>query len=441
MIEVDPGPENGKLPAKVDIVVIGGGIIGSSTTYFLAKKGISVLLCEKGVIGGEQSSRNWGFVRQQGRAAQEIPLIMESLRTWRGLDQEIGDETGFKQAGVIYVASDEAGMERFETWLELAKLHQLDTRALSAGELKQSVPGFAGDCVGGLTTPSDGRAEPSKAAPAIARAAARLGAHVQTNCAVRGLDMEAGQVSGVVTEHGRVACERVVLAGGAWSSLFCGREAVTLPQLKVQNNVFRTTPAPNVTDGALWSNSVAIRRRVDGGYSVAHGAINEFHIVPDAFRYFRKFLPALREESDGIRMRFSHRFWRELFTHRHWTLDTPSPFEGTRVLDPKPTRHIIDETFANLKACFPAMKDVQVARTWAGLIDVTPDAVPVISPVDDVPGFYAATGFSGHGFGIGPGAGRLVSEMVTDAPTCVDLDPFRYSRFFDGTPLQLGPGV
>ena len=441
MIEVDPGPESGKLPANVDIVVIGGGIIGSSTAYFLAKNGVSVLLCEKGVIGGEQSSRNWGFVRQQGRAVQEIPLIKESLRIWRGLDQEIGDKTGFHQGGVVHAASTEKGLAGYEAWYDIAKKYQLDTLLLTVPELKQNFPDLAGEWAGALTTPSDGRAEPSKAAPAIARAAVRLGAHVQTNCAVRGLDIEAGRVAGVVTEHGRVACERVVLAGGAWSSLFCGREAVTLPQLKVQNDVLRTTAAPNVTDGAFWSGPFAIRRRLDGGYTVAHGTLNQFHMVPDAFRYFRKFLPAFKEERDSIRMRFGHRFWRELFTRRHWSLDRPSPFEGTRVLDPQPYKDVIDETFANFKTYFPVMKDVQIARTWAGLIDVTPDAIPVISPVDDIPGFYLATGFSGHGFGIGPGAGRLAAEMVTDAPTCVDLQPFRYGRFFDGSPLQIGPGV
>ncbi len=441
MVQVDPGPESSKLPAKVDVVVIGGGIIGTSATYFLAKKGVSVLLCEKGVIGGEQSSRNWGFVRQQGRAHQEIPLIMESLRIWRGLDQEIGDSTGFFQGGVVYATETEKGLAQYETWHELAKQYQLDTHLLSAAELKQKMPDLAGEWAGAMTTPSDGRAEPMKAAPAIARAAARIGAHVVTNCAVRGLDIEAGQVVGVVTEQGRVACERVVLAGGAWSSLLCGREGLTLPQLKVQNNVLRTTAAPNVTDGAFWSEPVAVRRRVDGGYTVAHGALNQFDLVPDAFRYFRKFLPALKEERDAVRMRFGSRFWRELFTQRYWTLDTPSPFESTRILEPKPDRSIIDETFANLKQAFPVMEDVRIDHTWAGLIDVTPDAIPVISPIDDIPGFYVATGFSGHGFGIGPGAGRLVSEMVTDAPTCVDLDPFRYNRFFDGSPLQLGPAV
>jgi glycine/D-amino acid oxidase-like deaminating enzyme len=162
MIQIDPGPANSKLPAKVDIVVIGGGIIGTSTTWFLAKKGVSVLLCEKGVIAGEQSSRNWGFVRQQGRAIQEVPLIMESLRIWRGLDKEIEDNTGFHQGGVVYVAQNENRIAGFERFLEIAKQVQLDTRLLSAAELKQQVPDLAGPYAGALTTPSDGRAEPTR---------------------------------------------------------------------------------------------------------------------------------------------------------------------------------------------------------------------------------------------------------------------------------------
>ncbi|MGY8997490.1 MAG: NAD(P)/FAD-dependent oxidoreductase, partial [Alphaproteobacteria bacterium] len=120
------------LPESVDVVVIGGGIIGVSTAYFLAKKGVSVLLCEKGVIAGEQSSRNWGFVRQQGRAPEELPLIMESLRIWRGIEKEIGDEVGFHQGGVIYTAKNDRDLDEFENFLEIAKQHQLDTKILSA---------------------------------------------------------------------------------------------------------------------------------------------------------------------------------------------------------------------------------------------------------------------------------------------------------------------
>jgi len=443
-----PAPENSAmasassdlpaLPERVDIVVVGGGIIGVSTAYFLAKKGVSVLLCEKGRIAGEQSSRNWGFVRQQGRAAEEIPLIMESLRTWRGLDAEIGENTGFHQGGVLYVGDTDARMAYFADWLELAKQHQLDTRMLSAAELSSQFPGAAGRWKGALHTPSDGRAEPSLAAPAIARAVSRLGGHVVTGCAVRGLDLKAGKVAGVITERGRVACGSVVMAGGAWSSLFCGNQDIALPQLQIQNNVLRTTAAPEITQGAIWAPGVAIRRRQDGGYTVAHGSFSDFHVGPDALRWFFSFQKAWQMERAFIRLRFGTRGLQELFTRRHWTMDDPTPMETVRVLDPKPERARIEEILANMRQTFPALRNVQVAESWAGMIDVTPDAIPVISGVDAIPGFFLATGFSGHGFGIGPGAGRVIAELVTGAPTSVDLKPFRFSRFADGSATGYG---
>jgi glycine/D-amino acid oxidase-like deaminating enzyme len=426
------------LPERVDVVVVGGGIIGTSTAYFLARKGVSVLLCEKGRIAGEQSSRNWGFVRQQGRAVEEIPLIMESLRTWRGLDAEIGENTGFHQGGVLYVGDSDARMQYFADWLELAKQHQLDTRMLSAAELSARFPGLAGSWKGALHTPSDGRAEPSLAAPAIARAVTRLGGHVVTECAVRGLDLKAGRIAGVVTERGRVACGSVVLAGGAWSSLLCGNQGIDLPQLKIQNNVLRTTPAPDVTQGAIWAPGVAIRRRQDGGYTVAHGSASDFHVGPDALRWFYTFQRAWEMERADIRLRFGMRGLQELFTRRRWTLDDATPMETVRVLDPKPPANRIEEILANMRKAFPALGEVRVVESWAGMIDVTPDAIPVISAVDAIPGFFLSTGYSGHGFGIGPGAGRLTAELVTGAPTCVDASPFRFSRFSDGSAIGYG---
>jgi glycine/D-amino acid oxidase-like deaminating enzyme len=143
-------------------------------------------------------------------------------------------------------------------------------------------------------------------------------------------------------------------------------------------------------------------------------------------------MPTFKGERNRLRLRLDHRFYSELMTPRRWNLFGPSPFEETRVNDPLPSKSILGEASANLRRLFPALKDVEIVETWAGLIDVTPDAVPVIAPVDEMPGFYLATGFSGHGFGIGPAAGKLAAEMVTGAPTTVDMTPFRLERFFGG---------
>ncbi len=424
------------LPKSADVVIAGGGIVGVCAAYYLAKAGISVVLCEKGRIGGEQSSRNWGYVRQQGRDPAELPTIMESLRLWRGLGEEVGEDLGFRQTGVIYAADSEADMASYDSWLDIAKQHQLDTRLVSAQELKTLLPDADGKWVGALYTPSDGRAEPGKAAPAIARAAERGGAHVATECAVRGIETEGGRLAHVVTERGTIKASTLVFAGGAWSTLFCRNLGFELPALNIRSSVLRTSPAPVVTEGAVWSKQVAIRRREDGGYTVSHGYATEFLLTPSVLRYGHRFLAAYKMERKRLRVRLKRQFFDELLRPAKWRNDEVTPFEKTRVLDPPPNAAILNEAFANLKTVYPSLKDVSVAERWAGMIDVTPDAVPVISPVESLPGLYLATGFSGHGFGIGPGAGKVVAEMVSGGAETIDRSPFRYSRFFDGSEVR-----
>jgi len=158
--------------------------------------------------------------------------------------------------------------------------------------------------------------------------------------------------------------------------------------------------------------------------------------VPDSFRYLGDFLPALRNERKSLRFRVGRRFVEEWRTPRRWSLDRPSPFERVRILDPEPVRDYSTGALERMAAAFPAFAAARVAQHWAGLIDVTPDAVPVISAVDALPGFHVATGFSGHGFGIGPGAGRLMADLVTGRSPIVDPTPFRFSRFSDGSRPQ-----
>jgi len=134
-----------------------------------------------------------------------------------------------------------------------------------------------------------------------------------------------------------------------------------------------------------------------------------------------------------LRFRVGRRWIEEWRTPRRWALDGASPFEAVRVLDPDPDPFVIDRARASVAQAFPVFRNMVVAESWGGMIDVMPDAIPVISPVDRLPGFFIATGFSGHGFGIGPGAGKLVADMVAGDPTLVDPTPFRLSRFTDGS--------
>ena len=429
------------LPRSTDVVVIGAGIIGVSAALTLAERGISVVLIEKGVISGEQSSRNWGWCRQQGRDPRELPLIIESLRLWRELNQRIEEETGFRQCGVVYLARTAADLEAREAWLDLVKSYGVDSRLVGRRELDQLLPGSAVPCAGALFTPSDGRAEPALAVPAMARAARRRGAIVLEKTAARGVETRAGSICNVVTEKGRIDCNGVVLAGGVWSRLFCQSLGIDVPQLKVVSSVLRTQPLPGGPEVSASGHGFSFRKRLDGGYTVAHGGVINYDLVPDSFRLLTRFLPLAWMALHELRPRFSSRFgaeWRQPFS---WPLDKPSPFEEIRILDPAPQPGVLRAAVRNLKGAYPVFQGLEVAEEWAGMIDVTPDAVPVISGTSALPGLILATGFSGHGFGIGPAAGRLAADLVTVAPTAVDLQPFALSRFFDGSKICPVAGI
>jgi glycine/D-amino acid oxidase-like deaminating enzyme len=425
----DPVNTTQKLPDRVDVVVVGGGIIGTSTALSLAEKGISVALCEKGQIAGEQSSRNWGWCRTMGRDIAEIPLALESLRMWERMNTRVGAETGFRKAGIIYLCETQRDIEKHEAWLEQVREYQIGSKLLTPDEVDKLLPGSSRRWPGALFTASDGRAEPQKAAPAIANAAERMGVHVFTNCAVRGIETSAGRISSVVTERGAIKCDSVVLAGGAWSRLFCGNMGIDFPQLKILSSVMRTEPLEGLPEYAVGAGDFAFRKRLDGGYTIAQRNANEAPIVPDSFRLFFDFIPALRTQWHELRLRVNNRFIEEWRIPRQWSLDEATPFETVRTLDPAPNKAILAKGASNLARDFPAFKGMRIAERWAGLVDVTPDAVPVISDVAAVPGFFLASGLSGHGFGLGPGAGRLAADLVAGDNPIVDATPYRFDRF------------
>lgn len=427
---VDPVPSDAAPPERADVVVVGGGIIGVSTAFFLARRNVSVVLCEKGEIAAEQSSRNWGWCRKMGRDPREVPLAIEALRLWPELNALTGSETGFRQCGIVYLCKTQEEMAHREAWLDqVGRQFQLDSRVLTRGEAENLLHGAPGEFLGGLYTPSDGRAEPQKAAPAIARAAQGHGAKIVTHCAVRGIETQGGRIAAVVTEQGRIACGSVVLAGGVWSRLFCGNAGIRLPQLKVMSSVMRTEPLSGGPDISCSGKGFGIRKRLDGGYTVANWNDNVVDVVPDALRLLRDFLPAFGMQRRNLRLRVGSKFIEEWRLPRHWSLDTSSPFEHVRVLDPEPHEPILQKARESVIRAFPVFRDMRVAESWGGVIDVTPDAVPVISGVDALPGFFIATGFTGHGFGIGPAAGQLMAELVAGEAPMVDPAPFRFNRF------------
>lgn len=423
------------------MVIIGGGIVGVSTAYFLAKKGLKVVLCEKGHIAGEQSGRNWGWVRKQCRDERELPMMIKSMELWRQLETEIGENVGFNETGCIYAADSKKELAKFESWLPTARKYGLDTRMISAKELENHVKDANANWFGALHTPSDGRAEPHKAAPAIARAAARKGAVILTGTAVRGIETAAGRVTAAVTEHGTIKAVLVLCAGGAWTSMFCGSLGISLPQLKVKGTVVRTTPVDQVFDGELYGGKLGTRRREDGGYTIASENYMNHSITPSTFRFLFKFFPALLDNFSIMRLSIGQDFIQELRTPAKWPVDKPSPFEKCRVLNPDPDQKIIASIKSDFENLFPGFRNIDFVESWAGMIETTPDVVPIIEESRKIHGFYIATGFSGHGFGIGPGAGYAIAGLMSGKDSGIDLSAFKLGRFFDGSKMVLNKQV
>lgn len=245
-------------------------------------------------------------------------------------------------------------------------------------------------------------------------------------CAARGLELSGGRVSGVVTERGTIRTRVAIMAGGAWASSFMRQLGVGFPQASVRSSILAVAPGAELPD-AVHTAQVSLTRRSDGGYTVAVSGAVRVDVTPQQIRYWSKFLPMFFKRRKPLApgglegLRGGHE------SLRRWMLDRETPMERMRILDPRPDMGQINLTLERARALFPELADVPMTAAWAGYIDSTPDGVPAIGE-SRVPGLILAAGFSGHGFGIGPGAGHLVADLVTGAAPIVDPEPYRPTR-------------
>jgi glycine/D-amino acid oxidase-like deaminating enzyme len=417
------------LPEAADVVVIGGGVVGVFAAYYLARRGVRVALLEKGRIGAEQSSRNWGWCRQQNRDARELPMATASLALWDRLAAELGEDPGFRRCGLLYLSDSEAEIDRWARWRDFARGVGVTTHVLSADEATEYGRASGRRWKGGVFSPSDGTADPSRAAPVVARGILKAGGSVHQMCAARGIETEAGRVRAVVTEAGTIRTKTVVLAAGAWASSFCHQLGIRFPQASVRSSILSVAPGPEGLPAALHTADVSVTRRGDGGgHTLAISGRARVDPTPQQLRFAREFLPMFAKRWRSLTPGGLQGWRAGHETLAKWRLDAPTPMERNRILDPRPDRGVIRETQRRACELLPALRSAAVTAAWAGYIDSTPDGVPAIGEVRSVPGFILAAGFSGHGFGIGPGAGHLIADLVTGAPPLVDPRPYRPER-------------
>lgn len=433
-----PVISNATVPSQAEVVVIGGGNIGCLAALTLAERGVKVVLCEKGVIAGEASGRSLGYVEGQLLDPVKMEIISRSKALWAGMNQRIQAETGYRRSGIVTAFLGREGLELGEGWL--ASVHGMpgvDARMLTAQETLQFTAGRPDAFVGGLYQPSDGCAEPKLAAPAIAEAVRRAGGTVLQQCAVRGLETTAGRVGGVVTERGAIACQAVVLAGGAWSPVLARSLGLELPQFMAFSGIARVSTGASAGPGvavAIAEAGLAMRQTLDGHYDVCQ-LIGTTPITPAILRNLPRLKPAITHMWSQMRPVLDvGTFMAEWRIPRQWPLDQPSPFEANRILMPETRDRMLDGVVARFGDALPALQGARVAERWSGALTSTPDNMPVLSAVHGLPGLFIGSGFY-YGLTMAPAAGEALADLVMGRPPAIDLSPYRHARFLDGSDI------
>lgn len=406
-----------------DVIIIGGGIIGTTSAYDLARRGVRVLLLEHGEVGTRQSGKNWGFIRQQGRNPEELPLMIDANRRWSQAEDELDASIGWVQGGNLAFADTENDANAYVKWVALGQGMGIDTRLADEATVKEVLPGWHLPYLNAMYAPSDGHANPHEATLAYATAAMRLGAIVKTHTSVRGLVTSGNRVTGVRTDDAQYSSDTVICAAGAASRRLLATVGVRLAQGTVSGTVALTQPLPPITASSIWASGLSFRQRTDGRVVLATGGGGEVHVTVDMIRQLPLFLPAYRHNHKRLKPRLSRRIVTDLVASR----------ETTPPSTPSPNRGRLRRGLEQLQRALPDLGPVRLERTWAEYIDSTPDGLAVIDHAQSVDGLIVATGFSGHGFGIAPAVGAAISALATGTEPHVDLRPFRLARLSERT--------
>ena len=375
------------LSHTTDILIIGGGISGTAAAYELARDGARVTLLERGSLASMASGWTLAGVRQSGRHPAELPLATAAVARWQHLSEELGADVEYRQEGNLRLARtpDEIPViqrivaEQRALGLDLAFLP--DTRAV-----RDIAPALAETVLAASFCPSDGHANPTATVDAFAKAAARHGAVIRTGTTVTAIDAPGGRVRGVRTTAGDIAGDAVAVVAGVYTPRLLAPLGIDLPIAVGHVAVVQTVSLPPLIAPVL-------------GVATA-----DF---------------AGRQEVSG-RMRFTG-------GGRPWPHDLDALASGNDPVLPPAAEAVA--AIQRAVALLPALADAPVARVWGGLLDMTPDALPVIERVPEIDGLVVSAGFSGHGFCLGPITGRIVRDLVVDGETAFPLTPFRRDRF------------
>jgi sarcosine oxidase subunit beta len=361
--------------------------MGVSIALELQERGQKTIVVEKGVMGGEASGRNGGGVRAQGRHGEEIPLALLSIRLWEGMNKRLGRDVAYSKTGHIYIAENESDLAMLEKMKAEEAKFGLQSELIGANKLAELAPGLKPGYPGAKYCPTDGAAEPAEATTAIGLAFEALGGRILTNQEAKAIDVVNRRVAGVETTDYTIAAPVVVNAAGPWAPLIAHMTGNYLPIYPRRNNMSYTEPMPRQVHCFTQSakQGMAIRQ-LPGGNIMLSGAPQPHGNSPFTFSkdYF------------GVELKDSPRL-------------------------------------AKVEEMFPAVAHAKIIGRWVGITENTPDKMPIIdrlgADIGGADGLFVAAGFSGHGFCLGPGVGRMMAEWIVDGAPSLDMSHFRYMRF------------
>lgn len=372
-----------------DVVIVGGGISGTAAAYELAKAGSRVVLLERGDLASMASGWTLAGVRQSGRHPAELPLAQHAVRRWERLSEELGVDVEYRQDGNLRLARTEEDVPVIQDLVDTQRGAGLDVTFLpDNASVREIAPALAESIVAASWCPSDGHANPTETVRAFAAAAERHGATIRTGTNVEEVIVESGRVRGVRVAGEAIAAETVILAAGIYTDRLLASLGIDLPLTARHVSVIQSVPLPPLLRPVLGT------------------AKAEF---------------AGRQQVDG-RLRFTG-------GGRSWSGDEAANFADS-------IQPLADSVAGMLQrgiAIIPALANAPIARVWGGLIDMTPDALPVLDRSTEIDGLVVAAGFSGHGFCLGPTTGQILCELATRGTSSLPLEPFRLNRFTSAT--------
>lgn len=373
--------------ADTDVVIIGGGISGTAAAYELSRLGVKVVLVEQGDLASMASGWTLAGVRQSGREAPELPLAMAAVERWGYLSEELGADVEYRREGNLRLLLDESGRQETIDRVAAEQAIGLPVEYLpDNAAIREIAPAIAEWVPGASYCPTDGHANPTAAVAAFAAAAQRLGAKIMTNTPVEGIEVVGGKVAGVRVPGGIIPADTVIVAAGVYSNALTAPLGIDLPYTLYRVSVVQTTPLPPLLAQVIGTQPLNF---------------------------------AGRQQADGrFRLTDPGQLW------PHTLDDLHDDYEPVM-----PTLQTVHDTITNASAVLPMLLAARIARVWGGLVDVTPDEIPVIERSPEIEGLIIAAGFSGHGFCLGPVTGQILRDLVVEGETPYPIEAFQRGRF------------